>query len=245
MTNSIDAKFFILSPDDKSKKRIEIVIEKEICEVYILENLKSVSEVISHFTKSILVVDCASFNSKSELRDYTSDLLNRFYENLINIIIICDTAEEYENEKIMYLRRDQISNDEDILKLIHKMDIEGERKYIRLGHKDSRIAFFRMKLQNKWRTGVIHDLSASGMSCSFDKHHEIFTDENDTIIEICITEKIFQLSGKFLLRRTFKNDNMFVLVFSRKKNMENINSLNSILYHLNRKKVLEKISKLA
>ena len=243
MMKTIDAKFFILSPDRKSRDRIDSVISNEVCEIYSLENHEIVGDVLSQFDKSVLVLESSNINIKNQLNSFITGLIENYNKNIIKIIIVGTPDKILENEKFLYVELEDLISDENIYGIIEKLNIWGPRNYIRFGNKASRIAFFRMKIKNKWRTGVIHDISASGMSCSFDKHTDINIDENSTKIELCIKDKIFFLSGSFLIRRTFKNTNMFVLVFSRKRSNENIKNLNSIIFKLTRDYVEHKISK--
>lgn len=245
MNENIDAKIFIISPDEKHRERVQKVIDDQRCEIYILEKDSSAKNIISHFKKSVLIVDAANYNNTENLQKFITDMLTISQEKLINIIIIDNPEGHISDSRVLSVERSLTDNEEYILQFIKDLNILGPRSYIRFGYKDSRIAFFRMKLMDKWRTGVIHDISASGMSCAFDKHQDIKMDENSTIIELSINDVIFRMTGSFLLRRTFKNDNMFVLVFSGRKNQEHITSLNSIIYSLSRKNVLKKIAELA
>jgi len=244
MLKIIDAKIFVLSPDSQSRKRIETVISKEKSEVYILENHTIIKPLLMQYDKNILVIDIDNSQLTRDLNDYVLDIITSVQNKLIKIIIVGDCGQFIKNEKVLYLDRSEIIRDENILSIIDDLNIWGQRNFIRFGSHISRIAYFRMKFKESWRTGVIHDISASGMSCSFDKYSEINLDENSTSIEICIKEKIFSLSGSFLIRRTFKNSNMFVIVFSRKRSSENIKSLNSIIYNLSREDVLDNVRKL-
>jgi len=244
MLRIIDAKIFVLSTDSQSRNRINAVIKKENNEVYILENHAIVKSLLMQFVKNILVIDIDNFLLSQDLNEYVQDVISSLQEKLIKIIIVGNCAQNIKNEKILYLDSSDIISDDNVLSIIDNLNIWGPRNFIRFGSSVSRIAYFRMKFKHNWRTGVIHDISASGMSCSFDKHCEINPDENSSSIEICIKEKIFSLSGSFLIRRTFKNSNMFVIVFSRKRSPENIRNLNSIIYNLSREAVLDKVRKL-
>lgn len=241
MNKVLDAKFFVLSPDEQNRAKIKNLIKKEICEIYILEKPELIKPIISRFKKSILVLSSHPEESSGNYTNFVLDLINSCAENLLKIIIIGDSGKKITHERILNLERNQLENNYEVMNIIDSLDIKGFRNYIRLGYKNSRIAFFRMNLNNEWRTGVIHDISAAGMSCSFDQHRDISPDENSRVIELSIKDRIFRLSGNFLIRRTFKNNNIFVIVFTRRNNMENIKSLKSIIYNLTREEVLDKI----
>ena len=238
MNKTIDAKFFVLSPDDRSKDRIQKVICKEICEIYIVENILNIKSLLLRLDKIILVIDCNTFSDSENLDPFILDILSSCGDKLLYIISI-DYSGYIDHYKLLSFKSDYLKSDKNVINEIDKLDIWGPRSYIRLGHKVSRTAFFRMKINNIWRTGVVHDISASGMSCSFDHHDEINIYEQTTAIEICIKERIFHLSGTFLIRRTFKNNNMFVLIFSQRKNRENIQNLNSVIYTLTRQSIID------
>lgn len=245
MNKTIDAKFFILAPNEEDRIRINKLVEDELCEMYILDNHEIIIPLLSQLDKCILVIDR---NTASQMSGFPEsmliDIIQACGEALISIIIVGTPENLPEHEKIYSYRESYLKNNQNILNIIDDLNIWGHRHYIRFGNKESRIAFFRMKFAGNWRTGVIHDISASGMSCSFDKYYDIEIDEHTTAIELCIKDKIFHLTGSFLIRRTFKNSNMFVLIFSRKRSNDNIQSLNSIIYHLTRDHILELIGKL-
>ncbi|MBI9100136.1 MAG: hypothetical protein JEY91_16765 [Spirochaetaceae bacterium] len=238
MNKTIDAKFFIISPDEKSKERIQKVIYNEICEIYIVENIQNIKPLLLRLDKLILVIDSNTFSDSENLESFILDIINSCGNKLLYLISI-DYPGDINHDKILSFKSDYLKSDQNVVNEIDKLDIWGPRSYIRLGHKVSRTAFFRMKINNIWRTGVVHDISASGMSCSFDHHEQININEQTTAIEICIKERIFHLSGTFLIRRTFKNSNMFVLIFSQRKNRENIQNLNSVIYTLTRQYIID------
>ena len=243
MNKTIDAKFFILSNNALYKKRIDKVIEEEKCEIYNLDSHTIIKPLFLLTEKSILVIDDQHNLINQITETFILNLIETLQNKLIKVIFLGTSTKRIFHEKVRYYEHDYIVEDKNILQIIEELNVWGPRNYIRFGNKDSRIAVFRMKFSDNWRTGVIHDISASGMSCSFDKHDDININENSTEIELCIKDRIFHLAGSFLIRRTFKNMNTFVLVFSRKRSTENIQNLNSIIYNLTRENIIDKISK--
>lgn len=244
MDRTLDAKFFVCTQNKESLTKIESLIQREFCEVYIINNYRILHSLFKHFEKLILVLDFNTVEFDSDISPFLQKLIEECSEKLIQIITVDAPEKLFIHKKIINYSFDFLNKNENILKIIADLNIWGHRNYIRFGNNGSRIAFFRINLDNQWRTGVIHDISALGMSCSFDKHNEIVPNEFDTDIELCIKDKIFSLTGKFLIRRTFKNTNMFVLVFSRKKSPKTIKSLNSIIYNLTLEHTRGKIRKL-
>ncbi len=242
MNRTLDAKFLILSPNDQARIRLQELIDREYCEIYIINNVRIISPLLNQLEKVILVLNSAQITE--DLKLFIGDLISEHDGKIIKIISVDAPENILTHDKILHCSSSYLQNDDNVIKLINELNVWGSRNYIRFGNSGSRIAFFRMKFRNSWRTGVIHDISASGMSCSFDKHNDIELNEMNTEIELCISDRIFSLTGKFLIRRSFKNNNMFVLVFSKKKASHNILSLNSIIYTLTRENTLKKIRKL-
>lgn len=244
MNRTIDAKVFFLQPGSSDLPRIEELIEKESCEAFILEDPNLAKTLILQLDKSILVIDATTYTHHETLNNFLNSIIESCGDKLFKVFVIEPLEGIISHHKVYILKRDQINDNQKILEVLDEMSLWGMRKYLRFGSQNSRIAFFRMKSGSQWRTGVIHDISASGMSCSFDRYLDIDVNEQSSSIELCIKDKIFKLEGNFLIRRTFKQGNMFVLVFSRKRGRGNIHRLNSIIYKLTREQVLEKIEKL-
>lgn len=244
MNQTIDAKVFFLQPGTGDRERIEKLIEIEACEIFILHNPEIVSKLIAQLDKSILIIDRETFEYHEDLSSYIDSLIDLCGSKLFKVIAVDTTLSLPQRDSVYMIDRERADNDKEILKIIEELGLWGLRKYIRFGSQNSRIAFFRMKFYTEWRTGVIHDISASGMSCSFDRFVDIDVSDKSSVIEICIKETIFRFKGNFLIRRTFKNSNMFVLVFSRKRGRGGMKNLNSIIYKLTREQVLDKIEKL-
>lgn len=243
MNKSIDAKIFFLSPSEKDRKRIEELIEKEFCEAFILENLDIPEKLCPRVEKSILVIDSNTYNAEISLDQYLSKLLNVCGDSLMRVYIVVDSPRTFEYEKVYTVDRSAADDDSKVLQIVEELKSRGERGYIRFGNHTTRIAYFRMKLGSRWRTGVVHDISASGMSCSFDRFEDIDVEDTTREIEIRIRDQIFRLTGKFLIRRTFKNSNTFIIVFSNRRGSGYSESLNSIIFHLSREQMLSRIEK--
>ena len=244
MDKTIDAKIFVVSPGNENRKRILSLIERELCEIYIIEDYRIILPLISQLEKSIVILDFNTLEKSVDINGFLKELLLGSDLKLNKILTVDSPPNLISDNKIMNYDSEYIRSDDNVLAIVNELNLWGQRNYIRFGSKDSRIAVFRMKIKNNWRTGVIHDISASGMSCSFDKHSDIEIDELSTDIELYIKDRIFSLTGSFLIRRTFKTKNLFVLIFSRKKSQENIRNLNSILYKLTMEYISEKIRKL-
>jgi len=246
MIKSIDARFFFLLPSDQDRERINQFVKREICELFILDNVSQVKPLLVHQDKSILILDYFTFPEELTLDTFCSDILATCGEKLLRVFIVGTPPEKaFKRKEVSHLSRNEVMDNQQLKSIIDEMNIWGLRSYIRFGSQNSRIAVFRMKFIQGWRTGVIHDISASGMSCSFDRYDDIDVSDKSSTIEIIINEQKFSLEGNFLLRRTFKNSNMFVLVFSSRRGGINIVKLNSIIFTLTRQDVLEKIEKLA
>lgn len=245
MSRTIDARIFYLLPNDRDKGRIETLTEQEICESFVLTNPEKVKAILLQQDKSILIIDSETYPGAGSLEKFAEEIVEECGDKIIRLFIIGSGQNLLENKKIIRIDRKTSDDDNSVKNIVSELNIWGMRSYIRFGNHNSRIAFFRMKFADIWRTGVIHDISASGMSCSFDRHGDIDVTEKSSSIELCIKDKIFRLSGSFLLRRTFKNSNMFVLVFAARRNQEYIQQLNSIIFKLTREQVLEKIERLA
>jgi len=244
MNKTLDAKFFVVSPDDVTRKRIGSLVTRELCEIYIIENYRIIQSLISQLEKCILILDFNTLERSIDVNGFLQELLQTCGGKLIRILTVDPPPGIISHDKLINYESGFIRSDSNVLTIVNELNIWGQRNYIRFGNKNSRIAVFRMKIKNNWRTGVIHDISASGMSCSFDKHSDIEIDEHSTDIELNIEDRIFSLTGSFLIRRTFKTANLFILIFSRKRSKENIRSLNSIIYKLTTESIAEKIRKL-
>lgn len=244
MDRTLDAKFLILSPNESDRKRLNTLVEMEYCEIYIIENYKLIAPLVKQMEKVILVIDYNSVQIQGDFNLFIGELIDESADQIMKVIAVNAPENSSHHEKILYCNSQYLESDDNVIKLIQELNVWGQRNYIRFGNSLSRIAFFRIKLKDHWRTGVIHDISASGMSCSFDKYSDLELNELDTEIQLCISERIFSLTGKFLVRRSFKTNNIFVIVFSRKKTHETIRSLNSIVYALTRETTLNKIRKI-
>lgn len=245
MNKTLDAKFLIAYPNVENRKRIQSLIDRELCEIFIIDDYTIFRSLLLQLEKSILVLDFNTLKISDNINDLLTELLEACGSRLLKILTIDSPSEIISHKKILNYKSDFIRNDQNIIDIVNGLGVWGPRNYIRLGNKSSRIALFRMKNDNNWRTGVIHDISASGMSCSFDKYSDININAISSDIEVCIKDQIFHLTGNFLLRRTFKATNTFVLVFSRKKSIENVQNLNSIIYRLTMDSILEKIKNLS
>lgn len=244
MNKTVDAKVFFLSPSEKDRKRIENLIGNELCEAFVIEDPSLSLKLLPRLEKCILVIDSETYGGETPLERYVPELVEACGIELIRVFVVADNRLDFNHEKVYVLDRATAGNNEKIISLIDELQIWGERSYIRFGNHTSRIAYFRMKFGSQWRTGVIHDISASGMSCSFDRFEDIDVVENSTAIELRINESIFQMTGNFLIRRTFKTSNTFVIVFSSRRGAGYIKSLNSLIFKLARDQILRKMEKL-
>lgn len=245
MNKTIDARIFFLLPSESDKERINLLVENEISESFILTNPSLVVNVIKLQDKSILFIDTETYPDKTKILSYCLHVIESCGDKLIRILIVNDVElKEKKHEKITFLTRKEADDNQRLTEIVNEMGLWGLRNYIRFGSHKSRIAVFRMWSVNHWRTGVIHDISVSGMSCSFDRYNDIEVSDRSTIIEIIIHEHIFKLNGNFLIRRTFKNNNMFVICFASRRGGTNLKKLNSIIFGLMRQQVLDKIEKL-
>ena len=117
-----------------------------------------------------------------------------------------------------------------IIEILTTNGARGQRQYVRYGGQDLSVARFVFRHRGVDYTGVVHDISSVGMSCTFDAGTEFQVDDGLMDIRIQIEESISTISGRIIVKRALQNtQDLYVVMFDRRINAETRDGLHRFI----------------
>ncbi len=201
---------FIVHPDPDICKRMVRALRRNEYETYGFSSLDSDITVMKRDTVIFLQV------SDDESRDWRG-FVNRARELEISLkIVALGTIELPEG----FDSSIKFSDDEglgSIKKYLDSINAQGHRHFVRFGSQFASIATFNFHLGERLYAGVIHDLSSTGMSCTFKPEPESLKTRQVENLNLNIHGYRAILSGSFSSKRVVAGQ--IIHVFNFKDNI--------------------------
>ena len=101
-----------------------------------------------------------------------------------------------------------------MLDFLNRHHAQGQRHYIRFGGTNASIATFVFHWEGKRYAGIIHDISAAGISCEFKPDPGELDDKEVAKLIINLPGRGIEVSGRFSGTRNFSGRKIHIFLFS-------------------------------
>lgn len=219
MTGNTGKKIFILYPDTFLREKIFHGELRNEFEIYYFHDYEKIPAIARHYPGCIVVVNLGN-NVFDWLIDEIKTSLASF-EEIVKPKLICLQNTGTDDTGSCDLKLVTGNNTETIRSALKQAFIEfggkGRRNFVRYGGLDERIAVLRGQYKGREILGTVHDISASGLSCSFPAPDDAtlpLTGETLSI-QIDLASQVIEMMVTKFLERKFDTEIIHVFQFSR------------------------------
>ncbi len=201
---------FIVHPDQDICKRLVRALRRNEYEAYGFSSLDTDITVMQRDSIIFLLV------SDDEDWDWR-DFVNRARELEISMSLVALGAVELPENFDSFIRFSDDEGLETIKNHLDSVNAQGHRHFVRFGSQFASIATFNFHLGERLYAGVIHDLSSTGMSCTFKPEPESIKNMPVDNLNLNIHGYRAVLSGSFSSSRVVAGQ--IIHVFNFKDNI--------------------------
>ena len=212
-------KVFVICPETTQREKLIDFLRRNEFLAFGINSWKD--EDIKIYTDSIIFTDLDSVDA-----DELAAMKNSLKEKEIKCVLAgfgskADYGETASDFKIII---DTSENGffETMLDFLNRNHAQGQRHYIRFGGTNASIATFVFHWKGKRYAGIIHDISAAGISCEFKPDPGELDDNNVKKLIINLPGREIEVSGRFSGTRDFSGRKIHIFLFSE-DTMEKVN----------------------
>jgi len=211
-------KIFILYPDSFLREEIFHGSLRNQFQIYFIFDYEKIRSLVEYYPGSIICLNRVDNDLDwlvDELKGELSDLPEEDYPK---IAVLSDLAMP---EGGFCCRNVDCRRPPDEVKTeLQQMFIDwggkGRRNFVRYGGNGESVAVIRTASDGQDLSGTVHDISASGLSCSFNVDASIPISSEEIQIKLDLGEITLDLSAIKILERDFNEQTIHVLQFDRK-----------------------------
>ncbi len=201
MESDSGKKIFVLYPDEKLRNTFYGNL-RNVFELYYIYDYEKVQPLASYYPQSIVVLNMIN-NDLDWLPEEIHNETGCFDEDDGPVIIGLTDADKPDREyctRIILYDGDDEKLKEDLFLVFSDLGGKGRRNFVRYGGREEKIAAISLKINSVEHCGAVHDISASGLSCSFPVSAEIPVGTNADISLELDGEELAMAASKILER---------------------------------------------
>ena len=229
MDNISGKKIFLLYPDESLRSVFHGELRNSFT-IYYMYDYEKIRPLAAYYPGSIIVLNLIN-NDLGWLPDELEAELEGMREERPSIIILHD-GNKPENP-LCTLSIRSTGDDEalraELKKVFEELGGKGRRNFVRYGGNGENIASIVIPVKSDTLQGVVHDISASGLSCSFPQAMEI-PSKKELAVTLGIGGESIALTAFKILERKFNDDIIHVLKFSGGMPADRIEMLLNFIY---------------
>jgi len=197
---------FIVHPDKEICKQLVRTLRRKEYETYGISDLKTDISVMQRDTVIFLKI---SENDSWNWRHFASLV----FKLNISLRIVALAGSEIPDGFDRLIEASDYSACEPILNYLEEHDVQGHRHFVRFGSQFASIATFNFHSGDRLFAGIIHDLSSTGVSCTFKPEPEVLEHQQVDIFNLNISGYRISLSGSFASKRVVAGQIIHVFNF--------------------------------
>jgi hypothetical protein len=207
INSALGRKVFFLYPHSVFDEGLLLEIFDKEYEIYVLKDHMHALSAIRKFPGSILFVNIDEGMKEPEWEKLIRSILDDQERHQTKIGILTYNQDNKLAEKYLisigvqcgFIRLNQglVESKKIILTTLDANEARGRRRYVRARCTDPNKASFNIKRGTRIHPGIIHDISAAGMTYSF--HSELFLNVNEHLddIQLKLRGSLCQITGAF------------------------------------------------
>lgn len=224
--NILGKKVFFLYPHSVIRDELIKLIMHYEYEVYLLNNHVKTTKLMAKYPDAVLFINIDEAQKESEWEAYIKELMTNAATKDVRIgILSYEKNPELEKKYLMdimvpcgfvNLKLGLKESARIILKTLEVNEVKGRRKYIRIKCDSSNPGTLNVKINGKFQTGKVIDISSVGMACIFNsKAVELDPKEVVNDIQLRLKAYICTVSGVVIGSRKLDNDTLYVILFNK------------------------------
>ena len=223
-------KIFLLYPDEFLRKVFYGELRNRFT-IYYMYDYEKIRPLADYYPESIIVLNLINNDLEWLPEELGNQLRGVAEDHLPTMIALHDKAEA--NCPRCGISID-FNGDTEALKarlkkIFEKLGGKGRRNFVRYGGNGENIASITLTADEGVNKGVVHDISASGLSCSFPQAEEIPANK-DFNVKLGLGEESIIIKAYKILERDFQGDAIHVMKFREGMPAEETDMLLNFIY---------------
>ena len=206
-------KIFLLYPDEALRAVFHGELRNSFT-IYFMYDYEKIRSLAAYYPGSIIVLNLIN-NDLDWLPEELDSELSGMKEEPPTIIILHDREEPNWSFCSLSIKYNG-NNDELRIRLreaFEELGGRGRRNFVRYGGNQENIASIALSAESGIVQGIVHDISASGLSCSFPQNLDI-PSKKDFKVKLGLGSESIEIIASKILERKFNDDIIHVLKFS-------------------------------
>jgi hypothetical protein len=225
-SNFLGKKIFFLHPSAVVQNEIVAELAQQEFEVYIVKDHAALAQVLKRYPGSIVFADIDERMSEKDWEAWIRGLINNPATNQTGIGILSVNGDEQLQRKYVnsvrvqcgytVLKADLNQVIRQLVEILKAMDAKGRRKYIRAITENEAFTTINFPLNGTFVNGIIKDISAVGLSCSFGEDPELTKNTLFQNIQIKLQSTILKVEGIVFGSRADGASKTYVILFTKR-----------------------------
>lgn len=231
-------KVFFLFPERLLAQGLIDKVVRNQYEAYVISNPEKIGPVMEAFPGSLFILDPQGASCPNNWDDGLKNWLSlkgigdcRFY------VVDLEQEEQFEladssaSVFSLSIGADKVQNTGTILHILDESSAMGQRKFIRFGNFGVTIAECSIEVEGQLEEGFVHDISAAGLSCSFQKELKLARGTKIVSLITKLEGREFSFSGEVSLIRNIDGKPIYVIMFDRRSIVHQREALEDFIYY--------------
>lgn len=210
-------KIFLLYPDSFLREEIFHGSLRNQFEIYFIFDYEKIKPLIEYYPRSIICINLVENDLDwliEELKEELSEISEQDYPQMA-VLSDRNISDPERSCRAVDCRK---TPDEIKLGLQHLFEEwggKGRRNFVRYGGLGESVAVIKAVWNGMEFSGTVHDISASGLSCSFSEDAFIPISSDELKIHLKLSDITLSLSANKILERDFNEQAIHVLQFDK------------------------------
>jgi hypothetical protein len=240
-SNFLGKKIFFLHPSTIVQNEIVAELVQQEFEVYIARDHAALAKVLKRYPGSIVFADIDERMSEASWESWIRGIINNpeTMQTAIGILSVNGDellARKYVNSiKVQcgytVIKADLNSVIRQLMEILKVMDAKGRRKYIRVVAGNEIATTINLPMNGTFVTGIIKDISAVGLSCSFAVDPELTKNTLFQNIQIKLQSMLLKIEGIVFGSRMDGPSKIYVILFTKRVDPDTRTKIRRYIQH--------------
>ena len=247
MTNLSGKKIFVLYPDSFLREKVFHGSLRNQFQIYYIFDYEKIRLLADYYPGCIICINLVNNDLDWLVDDIIEGLEGISEENYPKIALLTDREPPSAAAScpLVDFRKNPEEIIEDIKKLFSDFGGRGRRNFVRYGGYGESVATIRVRTDGDFATGTVHDISASGLSCSFQENIELNASSGDIEIRLDLAGTGLTLKATKILERAMDGRLIHILQFERNMSEDKLDELSRFIHSSLDARMEEFINKLS
>lgn len=210
-------KIFILYPDSFLRNEIFHGNLRNQYQIYFIFDYEKVKPIAEYYPGCIFCINLVANDLGWLITELEDELEGISAENYPKLAVLTDKNIELPGKgfKLVDCGRSPDSIQLELQSLFAGWGGKGRRNFVRYGGVGETVAGLRTVFEGREINGIVHDISASGLSCSFSEDPQIPISNETMEIALDLSGTVIELTALKILERDIDNQTIHVLQFDK------------------------------